>query len=113
MTQPQNDHEDSLDEAILEQTGDAIRNAIRATEHSDDLYDALNLRLNAIKNCPITVVDAYSIALQSIEDTGSDDPDSSAWDQYEAYEEGVLNHALYHRGRPGECGPNCPALSST
>ena len=24
--------------------------------------------------------------------------------------QGVLNHALYHLGRPGECGEDCPAL---
>ena len=106
MMQTQNDYDDSLDEELLEKTATAIR----AAENSDNLYNALSSQLGAINNCPITVVDAHSIALQSIEDTESDDPDSPAWNGYEADHEGVLNHALYHRGRPGECGPNCPAL---
>ena len=110
MMQTQNSYDDSLDEELVEKTAAAIRATIRAEENSDNLYNALSSQLGAIHNCPITVVDAYSIALQSIEDTGSNDPDSPAWDGYEADQEGVLNHALYHRGRPGECGPNCPAL---
>ena len=113
MTQPQQEHNDGPDEAVLAQTSNAIRDAIRATKNSENLYDALIRRIGAINNCPITVEDAHGIALQSIEDTGSDDPDSPAWDRYEADDEGVINHALYHRGRPGECGPNCPAFFTT
>ena len=113
MTQPQQQDDDGPNEVVLEQTSRAIRDAIRETGDSNNLYDALSRHLDVITNCPITVTDAHGIALQSIEDTGSDDPDSPAWDRYEADDEGVLNHALYHRGRPGECGPNCPAFSTT
>ena len=36
-------------------------------------------------------------------------PDEDWFDE-ESLEEGIRNHADYHAGRPGECGPRCPGL---
>ena len=95
---------------LVEETAGAIRIAIRDFGDDDGLAGEIALRLADVKDCPITVEDALAIAFQAIEDCDSVDVDGMAWDGYEADEEGVLNHALYHVGRPGECGTGCPAL---
>ena len=101
---------DVLDDEILSRTAEAVRLAIKDAGGLDGLAWALKQRLGAVDDCPIKVVDALHIAFQSIDDTGSADPDSVAWNGYEADEERVLNQALYHLGQHGDCGEDCTAL---
>ena len=79
-------------------------------EHEDNLEQLLQEELQKVPNCPITLDDALGIAGQAIIDTGSRAVESSSWQGYDGVTEGVTNHAQYHLGRKGECGPNCPGL---
>ena len=102
-------HDDIMvdDEKVAETVG-ALRAAIAEVGASGE--GGLFVAIDDIQDCPITVEDGIAIVFQTIEDTGSTNPTDDAWNGYDADEEGVYNHALYHQGRPGECGVDCPAL---
>ena len=100
-----------------EDTGAAIYQAIQAAheetkgkEDQDSLARHLSEKLQEL-DCPtVTLADALAIAGQATLDCGSTDTGDPGWDGYEGIDEGVENHTLYHIGRPGECGSDCPAL---
>ena len=99
-----------IDPNLIDETTSAIRNAIKEqNKEGQGLTESLHKNLSAVNGCPITLEDALGIAYQSIEDTGTTDVDGPEWLGYDAMDEGVENHALYHAARPGECGPACPA----
>ena len=104
-----------------EELRDPVLDAIEGSVNDADgdgieMWRLLSTRIALIPRCPISAVDAYEIALQSIEDIGNYDFDRDAytirdagWTGYEGNAEGFDNHSLYHAARPYECGPGCPA----
>ena len=91
----------------------AVFNAIEAdggAESGEAAIARFRREWNRIGARIITYPDALGILLQSYDDyieAGRETSDAMV----ESAEEGVDNHWLYHRGRPGECGVDCPAYA--
>ena len=96
---------------------DAIEGSVNdADDNGVEMWRMLSAKIALIPRCPISAVDAYGIALQSIEDIGTYDFDrdtytirDAGWTGYEGNAEGFDNHSQYHAARPYECSPSCPA----
>ena len=111
---------DQITDEAVEKAVDAIESAIHQStarpmredddDHMGDLIPLLAQKLGRVPNSPVTPEDALDIAMQAIEDTGSSNMGDPGWRGYEGTQEGVSNHAQYHLGRPGECGPGCPGI---
>ena len=105
---------EETDSAVFQAIGAAHRRTGDNTGQgmTQALGEELRDALRGLRRPTVTLEDALAMALQSVEDTGTTDTDSHAWDGYDALGEGVRDHSLYHLGRPGECGQHCPAFIS-